>query len=334
MPPGAFLLSGGDRGKFQTLWSAHKSRSQGGGNDRRAEAYGVRSNVNRVARAYGSVAGRSGTTPGRGEMKFLRISTDDHTLGDVDELPTTVYNLGTSAIADGDYLIAHLDLSGKFVDEGRTIGQAVWITGEGAGGGPSGYAQLITSDSLGADDRSVVFEEWEHEEESTPATLFELVDANDLAAPDGRKQGIKILTPGMYLIGFNATLENTTSGYTALVVPSLGYDLCADFSIQQIDIGLTLNDDAVDTSPADPLRDIIGTGANPGHYPIRMSALKFCGKGIHANAHHSSPAVLAADDVVRLFVDNVTGGGSLVLTCDIWAQYIGPDPAYDGTGSV
>lgn len=132
MAADAYLLSGGaggDRSKFQTLWSAHKSRSQGGGNDRRAEAFGVRSNTTRVGIAYGSISARSGTTPGRGYVKFYRLDTTTYTLGDLDELPTTVYNYGLATIADGEYMLAWLDLSGTFDDGGRTIGEATWATG-------------------------------------------------------------------------------------------------------------------------------------------------------------------------------------------------------------
>jgi hypothetical protein len=124
-----FGMSGADKAKFQSLWSWKRAQSQGGGGDRRPEAFGARTNFTRVGVAYGAVPARSGTTPGRGECKFYRLNTTTFVLGDLDELPTTVYNYGSAEIADGEYLIAWLDQSGKFLDGGRTIGEATWATG-------------------------------------------------------------------------------------------------------------------------------------------------------------------------------------------------------------
>lgn len=284
-------------------------------------------NTARVGIAYGSLTALSGTTPGSGDVKFYELEETDPSLGNLDELPTTVYNIGSQSIAEGAKIICWLDLSGKYNDDASPV----WVT-RGESGSTSGYAQLITSDPIRSDAASTVFDEWEQGESSGGATLFEFVDDDDTA--DNRKTGIKVLQDGMYLVGWNATIEITTSsGGTLVVSGSPGQNLCTDIIIEQVGLTASLNDDAV-TAKVDPIRDIVGDGTHPGHAEVILSAWRICGTSIHGHGNHCSPATLQADDTIRLWCRPVTTTmGRLVLTVDLWVQYIGPVD-YTNTGTA
>lgn len=315
MAADAYLLSGGaggDRSKFQTLWSAHKSRSQGGGNDRRAEAYGARANTTRVGIAYGSIAARSGTTPGRGEVKFYRLDTTTYTLGDLDELPTTVYNYGLATIADGEYMLAWLDLSGKFDDGGRTIGEATWSTGSliDESGGSIRYLTQVCKDT----DQTVTT--------GAPAIIL-FQDSTNLLTTyqeswddtgDGVADGIVLKQIGWYRIGYAMSWEGqtTSAGGSGLVIDA-GY----------LYVGFTNDGNApygtIDCSRAKTfvMHDNV-TGASIGG--------QACTEFLYNNQDNPN--------VIKLLHDGTATTNSRIFVgqhCVFWAEYLGHNATADTT---
>lgn len=284
-------------------------------------------NTCRVGIAYGTLTALSGTTPGSGDVKFYELEETDPSLGNLDELPTTVYNIGSQSIAEGEKVICWLDLSGKYNDDASPV----WVT-RGESGNTSGYAQLITSDVLDSNSRSVVFEEWDQAESESVATLFEFVDDDDTV--DDRKTGIKVLQDGMYLVAWNAKTDITTStGSTLVVSGSPGQNLCDDIAIERISLTASINDDAV-APQADPIRDQVGDGTHPGHASVTLTAWNICGKAIPGQGWHHSPVVLQADDIIRLWYTPLDSApGRLVLTCDLWVQYLG-QAGYENAGAA
>lgn len=282
----------------------------------------------RTGKVYGVVPAATPDAPGVGELKLDKIDQTGKVFTDPDQLPEPVYNLSSQPIADGTRVIVHWDQVQLQTAAGENIPASGWLTTHASGGGTAGYAQLMMSDPANSIAHSLLFDAWDHAEQDSPATLFELVAANVLDTPDTRKQGIKILTPGMYLVGFNATLDILTSSGTDLTVNALGDNLCEKIPQDQISLVLTINDGEV-LAQAHPVEDIIGNGSPAGHEPVKLLARQICNFSEQGHGWHSSPVVLAADDVIRLFYEAVSAtSGRSTLTADMWVVYLGPAPAH------
>lgn len=266
-------------------------------------------NTCRIGVAYGAIGARSGTTPGRGEVKFYELNTTTYELGNLDELPTTVYNYGLATIADGEYLIAWLDLSGH---ESDGSGDTSWSTGS------------IVDDDESARYLTQVCKDTDQTISTDAETVVIFQDAINLRTSDqeswdetadGVADGIALKQVGWYRISYKVSWEGPTTspGGSGVSIDKsttkIGYAAGGSGSLDPMDC----------TSCAIFVLHDNATGASMG------------GSAAH-------PGVLYKNENTSMVIKLIhTGSGGmtsrifLAQHCQMWAEYLGHNVTADTT---
>lgn len=169
-------------------------------------------NFNRVAKVYGgSVAAGTESAPTAGELKFVRVDTDVPNYSDLDDTPTTFYNVGP-ALDEDDIVIANLDIWGKYSDGSK----AVWLVGGSEAGADVPSIKVGMDTDAAAENSfsttSTTYDiTWSDSETvNTDTSVFEQVESDP-----GLYKRIRCKVAGTYRVWyhiyFNAVTSHTAS---------------------------------------------------------------------------------------------------------------------------